>query len=69
MSELTGNVRLTKAGLLEAIKDYPDDAPVVIGALGIFREHIASKHLLGYTETEPVVWAVSDDPAVIKLEL
>jgi hypothetical protein len=65
----TENVRLTKAGLIEAIKDYPDDAPVVIGALGIFREHIASKHLLGYSEMEPVVWAVSPNPTVIKLEL
>jgi hypothetical protein len=69
MSNNTENVRMTKAGLLEAIKDYPDDAPVVIGALGIFAEHIASKHLLGYSEMEPVVWAVSSDPTVIKLEL
>lgn len=60
-----GQVRMTKAELLEAIKDYPDDAPVVV-AIG---QHLSLIEYACYSSTTAAAYSVGDDPVAIVLEL
>lgn len=65
---MSNEIRLTKAGLLEAIKDYPDDTPITVDGGRAMHEEIG-KSLLGYDERLACVWAVSENPDAIVLEL
>lgn len=58
---------MNKKQLVEAIADYPDEAQVVVngGLAGLIKDGTLS----GLDEQNAIVWALSDDPAVIKLEL
>lgn len=63
------NTRLTKKGLLELIEKYPDDTPITVdGGQGLV-DCIANGSLLGWDRNKAVVWAVSDNPDIINLEL
>lgn len=62
-----GEAKMTKKDLIEAISDYPDDAPVV--AVGGLHSLISHGILKGYDENSAVVFAVSGHPDVIALEL
>lgn len=68
---MTYGPKLTKAGLIEALKDYPDDTPVVVSnRIGIDPYNPEYRYLPGDTEgLQPVVWAVADAPYKIVLEL
>jgi len=62
------NSKLTKAGLIEAIKDYPDDAPIAIDPGGPMPKSEYA-WLEDEKQNRPLVWAVSDNPNAIILEL
>ena len=58
---------MNKKQLIEAIADYPDDAQVVVvgGLAGLIKDGTLS----GIDEHNAIVWALSNDPTTIKLEL
>lgn len=65
------NVRMTKASLLESIKDYPDDTPVVVtNRIGTVPLQPMYLYLtVNPNDDQPVVWSVSFAPDKIVLEL
>lgn len=66
------NVKMTKKDLIEAIKDYPDDAPIVVSVGCEFNGQSFHSNYLPLDPAKPadvVVWAVSSNPAKIILEL
>lgn len=54
--------------MIEAIQDYPDDAPIVVAGDNMVRQLIAN----GYYEDErggAKVHSIAFDPSVVRLEL
>jgi len=57
---------MTKAGLLEAIKQFPDDAPIVV-AMGIVP--VRKESFEWFEDKYPAVWSVGSRTDAIVLEL